>query len=91
MGSILNVLGTQAVTKARAAGIVEGDQEEEGENVREKLILLCRSAWSLEGGNHFRPLKMPFHAVLAAELWFTVAALYICCSLCSSILAALWL
>lgn len=70
--------------------MVEQGQERAGENVREKLILLCSDAWSHNGGNHFRPLKMTLHAVLAALLWFAVAALCMCCSHGSSSLAVPW-
>lgn len=52
MGSSLDVLGTQVVSKAGAAENGRGMPQGEEMNVRDKLLLLCSNAWSCDGENH---------------------------------------
>lgn len=58
---------------------------------REEFSPALLPPWNHDGGNHFSPLKITTHAILAALLWFIVAALYICHSHWSASLAVPWL
>lgn len=81
LGSSLNVLGTQVVSKAGQQKLVEGCQREKERMSAIKLVLLLQWCLELWWWKTFMPLKMTLHAVLADLPWLGLVALCICCSI----------